>query len=795
MNYKGQHGDREVRGEEGGEKQPGRSKKSRSKKSGSSNPRSAGDGSKAAKGRRRSESSSTKGAGSAGKAGPAKAASKTSKTARDGKTFEKRTALRGKKKKVGRKAAAPRKAAAREADSAPLVRPDTSIEGRRRVVIEKIWPCIDGGVHPIKRVCGERVTVEAAVYADGHELLAGRLRHRRRGEETWNEVPLELMANDRWSASFQALEVGWYEYTLCAWVDRFSTWRQDLKKRADAGQDLDVELRIGAPFVREAADGAEPLSPEDARLLHQTADLLEGAGASEDEKGVQKRLAKALDPALPSLMSRYAPRRFATEHGRILEVFVDRERARYSTWYELFPRSTSPEPGRHGTFRDVEARLPHIAEMGFDVLYLPPIHPIGRRFRKGKNNSVTAEPGDPGSPWAIGGPEGGHKSIHPKLGSLDDFRGLVAATRGHGMEIALDIAFQCSPDHPYVRDHPDWFLKRPDGTIQYAENPPKKYQDIYPFNFDCDDWRSLWTELCGIFLYWIEQGVKIFRVDNPHTKPFKFWSWCIDEIRRRHPEVILLSEAFTRPHPMYKLAKVGFDQSYTYFAWKNTKHDLTQWWTETVLEEPREYYRPNLWPNTPDILNAYLQHGGRPAFMSRLILAATMGASYGVYGPAFELIEHTPREPGSEEYMDSEKYEIRHWDLERHGSIRHLITLINRIRRQHPSLQTNESFAFHDTDNDQLISYSKRDRDRNDVILTVVNLDPYHIQSGWIDLNLDELGMPHDAPFQAHDLVTGARYLWHGPRAFVSLDPHAVPAHILLLRRHVRTERDFDYFV
>ncbi|MFW5878311.1 MAG: alpha-amylase family glycosyl hydrolase, partial [Myxococcota bacterium] len=487
-------------------------------------------------------------------------------------------------------------------------------------------------------------------------------------------------------------------------------------------------------------------------------------------------------------------RSHAVDYDKNLRVLVEREKARCSAWYEMFPRSASPEPGRHGTFRDVEARLPYVAEMGFDILYLPPIHPVGRTFRKGKNNAVVAEPGDVGSPWAIGGPEGGHKSINPELGTFEDFRHLLLAAKEKGIEVALDIAFQCSPDHPYVKEHPEWFLRRPDGTIQYAENPPKKYQDIYPFHFDCEDWRGLWRELCSIFLFWAEQGVRVFRVDNPHTKPFAFWEWCIGEVRRRYPEAIFLSEAFTRPHPMYQLAKVGFTQSYTYFAWKNSKQELMQWWSETVLEEPREYYRPNLWPNTPDILNAYLQHGGRPAFIGRLVLAATMGASYGIYGPAFELVEHVPREQGSEEYIDSEKYQLRHWDLDKPGSLRHLIARVNGIRREHPALHSNHHFTFHSTDNDQIICYSKRTRAGDDVIVSVVNLDPYHVQSGWVDLDLGALGVSPEHPFQAHDLLTGARYLWHGSRNFVSLDPHVVPAHVLHLRRHMRTEHDFDYF-
>jgi starch synthase (maltosyl-transferring) len=658
-------------------------------------------------------------------------------------------------------------------------------EGRRRAIVEGLWPEIDGGRHAIKRVVGETVEVEAGIFADGHEEVAARLLHRRVEETEWQEAPLTLGPRDTWHGSFTVHEPGFHEYTVVAWIDRFGTWRHDLEKRAAAGQALDVELKIGAELVSEFAKNAKG---EDAARLKRAAGVLGGRTAE------SRRLATALDPALAASMARHDPRRFATEYPRALQVFVDRERARFSAWYELFPRSAAEQPGRHGTFADVEKRLPYIAEMGFDIVYLPPIHPIGRTFRKGRNNSVTAEPDEPGSPWAIGGAEGGHKSIHPELGTLEDFHGLVAAARDHGMEIALDIALQCAPDHPYVREHPEWFRARPDGTIQYAENPPKKYQDIYPFDFECADWRGLWRELCSIFLYWAEQGVKVFRVDNPHTKPFAFWAWCIAEVRRAHPDVIFLSEAFTRPRPMYALAKLGFTQSYTYFAWKNTKAEIVKWWTETVLEAPREYYRPNLWPNTPDILNAYLVHGGRPAFVTRAVLAATLGASWGMYGPAFELVQNIPREEGSEEYLDSEKYEIRNWDLERPDSLRHLIARLNRIRRAHPALQTNAGFAFHATDNDQLLCYGKRTEGGEDVILTVVNLDPHHAQSGWVDLDLEALGIDEHRPFQAHDLLTGAHFLWYGRRNFVSLDPHGAGAHVLHLRRHVRTEQDFDYF-
>jgi starch synthase (maltosyl-transferring) len=450
-----------------------------------------------------------------------------------------------------------------------------------------------------------------------------------------------------------------------------------------------------------------------------------------------------------------------------MPLIADRERARFSAWYELFPRSTATTPGKHGTFRDVEARLPYVAEMGFDVLYLPPIHPIGREKRKGKNNTLVPTPEDVGSPWAIGAAEGGHKAIHPDLGTIEDFRHLVARARSLGMEIALDIAYQCAPDHPYVKAHPQWFRWRPDGTVQYAENPPKKYQDIYPFNFESADWQGLWHELKGVIEFWIGEGVKIFRVDNPHTKAFGFWEWTIGELKRAHPDLIFLSEAFTRPKVMHRLAKVGFTQSYTYFAWRNTRQELTDYFTELTQGPGREYFRPNVWPNTPDILTEALQYGGRAAFVSRVVLAATLAASYGIYGPAYELMENAPREPGSEEYFDSEKYQLRHWDLERPDSLHALIGLLNRIRRENPALQSDGSLRFFPTDNEQIICYAKIDEEGENAVVTIVSLDPYNPHSGWIELDLGALG----------------------------IDPARVSAHVLRVRRRVRREQDFDYFM
>jgi starch synthase (maltosyl-transferring) len=665
--------------------------------------------------------------------------------------------------------------------------------GRRRVVIEGVEPEIDGGRFPIKRVVGETVAVEADAFTDGHDAITCRLLWRPESQPKWQEAEMEPLPNDLWRAEFTVTEPGRWLYAVLAWVDPFKTWRRDLRKRVDAGQDVSLDLRVGAALVREASERARlGRRRADARVLAGLADDLEGPNGAGDP---EERLRLALEDELAQLMDRHADRGFATAYpsppGQ-LGVVVDRAKARFSTWYEMFPRSCGPE-GRHGTFRDCEARLRDIAEMGFDVLYLPPIHPIGNAFRKGKNNALVAAPGDVGSPWAIGAEEGGHKAVHPQLGTLADFRRFLKRARGHGIEIALDIAYQTSPDHPYVREHPDWFRTRPDGTIQYAENPPKKYQDIYPFHFETPAWRELWQELKSVVDFWAGEGVRIFRVDNPHTKPFAFWEWMIGEVKREHPDALFLAEAFTRPKIMYRLAKLGFTQSYNYFPWRNRGWELVEYFTELNQTAVKEFFRPNLWPNTPDILTEALQIGGRPMFLQRLILAATLGASYGIYGPAFELMEHLPRERGSEEYLDSEKYQLRTWDLSRPDSLREMIALINRIRRENPALQSDHSLRFHKTDNPQVLCYSKTAADS--LVLVAVNLDCNYTQAAWIEIDPAALGLAPDQQFQVHDLLTGARFLWQGTRNFVQLDPHQVPAHILRVRRRVRSERDFDYFL
>jgi starch synthase (maltosyl-transferring) len=659
-------------------------------------------------------------------------------------------------------------------------------DGRRRVVIEQVQPEIDAGRFPIKRVMGESVVVEADLFADGHDVISGVVRYRHDDDTDWQEIGLAYVDNDRWRASFPVAAMGRYRYQLAGWIDHFATWQRDMRKRTAAGQDVTVDLLIGRELIKQAAARAQGQDAE--RIAALASALLSYRPTSNSQ------LDLVLDKDVTELMSRCADRRWATTYDHELAVIVDREKARFSTWYEMFPRSCA-EPGRHATFKDCESLLPDIAGMGFDVLYLPPIHPIGQTFRKGKNNDPDGGPSAVGSPWAIGASDGGHQAIHNELGTIDDFRRLLAAAKARGLEIALDLAFQCSPDHPYVKQHPEWFTTRPDGTIQYAENPPKKYQDIYPLNFESAEYRALWNELKAVVMHWIEQGVRIFRVDNPHTKPFPFWYWLIPELKRQYPDVLFLAEAFTRPKVMYYLAKLGFTQSYTYFAWRTTKAELTAYCTELTKTGVREYFRPNFWPNTPDILTEQLQHGGRPMFMSRLTLAATLGANYGLYGPAFELMEHRPQQPGSEEYLDSEKYEIRIWDRARPDSLKEFIGLVNRVRRQNPALQNDWSLQFHDVDNEYLIAYSKQSLDGDNLVLVVVNLSPHHTHSGWVVLDLDGLGLPADRPFHVQDLLTNAYYIWQGPRNYVEINPHTVPAHIFAVRRSTRREQDFDYFM
>ena len=690
------------------------------------------------------------------------------------------------------------------------------LQDRGRVIVERVWPEIDGGRFPIKRSVGEQVTVGADIFADGHDLLAGVVKYRPcrscRGESShpplqWREIPLTPRDNDRWEATFIVTELGEYEYTIEAWIDRFGTWLKGLVAKADAGQDVANELLEGAEIVQQAAGrlkaaptygnveaaygnveagfsrpGAygnveagfsRPGATDEGLRLLEIADMLRGASPQ------VARVWAAKDPSLRALMDARPDRRASTTYERTLICRVDSVRARFGAWYEMFPRSVTTDPSRSGTFREAESRLGGIAAMGFDVVYLPPVHPIGETHRKGRNNSLNAEPGDPGSPWAIGSAAGGHTAIEPGLGTIDDFDRFVRLANRLGLEVALDVAFQASPDHPWVREHPGWFRHRPDGSIKYAENPPKKYQDIYPIDFESAEWEPLWNALKDVFLFWIGHGVRIFRVDNPHTKSFRFWEWVIAEIRRDYPDAIFLAEAFTRPKVMRYLAKAGFNQSYTYFTWRNSAHELRDYLDELTKTELQEYMRPNFFANTPDILHEYLQTGGRPAFEVRLVLAATLAASYGIYS-GFELCENLPVKKGSEEYLDSEKYQIKPRDWHQADSLRELIARVNAIRREQPALQQNATLSFYQTDNPHFLWFGKWHPAGR--VLVIANTDPHWTQQGWVQVPIWEMGIGARDRYVVEDLLDGARYTWRGEWNFVKLDPTERVAHIFVIR-------------
>ncbi len=658
-------------------------------------------------------------------------------------------------------------------------------DGRRRVIIETISPEIDSGAYPIKRAVGERVTVEADVFADGHDVVSATLLYKHPDDKNWHPIPMQFVDNDRWRGHFTVSKIGRYLYTIEGWVDHFKSWQRDIEKKFAVRQDIAVDLLIGVNLIEEAAERA---TGKDAKTLKSYADKIR------NESDQTLAVGFAMEKELANLMDIYVNKDFANRYERELPVLAERSLAAFSAWYELFPRSTSQTPGKHGTFADVERLLPEIVAMGFDIVYFPPIHPIGITARKGKNNAVTAQPGEPGSPWAIGAKEGGHKAIHSELGTVKDFKHLIAKAREYNIEIALDLAYQCSPEHPYVKEHPEWFKWRPDGTVQYAENPPKKYQDVLPINFETDNWKELWEELKSVVFYWIDLGVTVFRVDNPHTKPMAFWDWMIGEIKAEHPDIIFLSEAFTRPKVMYRLAKVGFTQSYTYFTWRNTKQEFIEYMTELTQSQVRDYFRPNFWPNTPDILADHLQYGGRNAFVIRLILAATLSSNYGIYGPAFELCVNQAV-PGREEYFNSEKYEIKDWDRDHPDNIKTLIQRINRIRRAHPAFQQTNNIRFVNIHNDNILAFLKRDETSDSTALVVVNLDVHSSQSGMVDLPLHELGLNEHDPFLAHDLLSNERYIWQGWSNYVELRHETYPAHILNIHHRLHREQDFDYFM
>ncbi len=651
-------------------------------------------------------------------------------------------------------------------ERAPAAQPTARVP---RVSIEAVYPEVDCGRYPVKRELGDRLELWADIVAEGHGVLQAAVRYARPGEKAWLEAPLARFDNDRWHGSFELMTIGRWRYTVEAWHDRFGSWAADLVKKRDAGQDLALEIAEGrqlvaAAYARAGRAQRAPLKRLIAALDADPAHLLAGL----------------LDPALRRLMAALPERGAVVRYDRELEVVVDRVEARFAAWYEMVPRSQGRQPGRGGSLADCERRLPAIRDMGFDVIYLTPIHPIGRTNRKGRNNATTGEPGDPGSFYAIGGAEGGHTAIHPELGTLEDFRRFVAAAGAVGIEIALDFAIQCSPDHPWIREHPEWFTFRPDGTIKFAENPPKRYEDIVNVDFDSPHAGALWEALRAVVLFWIEQGVKIFRVDNPHTKPLSFWGWLIETVQARHPEVIFLAEAFTRPKVMRALAKAGFTQSYTYFTWRNSKPELTDYLVELTQDWPREYLRPNLFPSTPDILPPILQTGGRPAFMTRFTLAATLSSVYGIYN-GFELCEAGAL-PGREEYANSEKYEYKVWDWERPGNIKDFITRVNRIRRENPALHHAKNLRFYGASNDHVLFYGKISPDRRNAVFVAVNLDPHHAQEAHIELPLDALGIPPYRPFQLDDLLLGHSWSWTGPHQHLRLDPVSNPVAIFRVR-------------
>jgi starch synthase (maltosyl-transferring) len=648
-----------------------------------------------------------------------------------------------------------------------------TIANAPQLVIENVSPQLDGGRYPIKRVIGSVIEVSADIFKDGHDLIAARILYRRPGEATSRVAPFNYRFDpDRWHGTFKADQIGLWQYDVEAWPDRFGTWRSDLGKRLNAGQDVRPELLEGANLLARLA---MKLSGPWQRVVSNAAQRLANTSLSLDE-----RLKVAFAEDVFELVR--APL-FADEASRLerpLELYVDRAEACFSAWYELFPRSQGKAPNKHGTFADTTRRLPEIAALGFDVIYLPPIHPIGITHRKGRNNSPTCIPGDVGSPWAIGAQEGGHTVVHPALGTMADFDVLVASARDFGLEIALDFALQCSPDHPWVREHPEWFFIRPDGSIRYAENPPKKYEDIYPINFWCKDRQGLWAACRDAVLFWIARGVKIFRVDNPHTKPLSFWEWLIRDVQASHPETIFLSESFTRPKRMKSLGKLGFTQSYTYFTWKNTDRELKEYLTELTKTEMVDYFRPNFFANTPDILHEFLQTGGRPAFRLRLLLAATLSPTYGIYS-GYELCENRPVHHGSEEYLDSEKYEIRVRDWNAPGNIKQDISRLNRIRREQPALHELTNLSFLNTDFSAILAY-KKSAPGNDLIV-VVNLDPHAMHETMIEVPIAELGIAPNESYEMSDLLTGSRYTWRGARNYVRLDPNERVGHVFKASR------------
>jgi len=636
-------------------------------------------------------------------------------------------------------------------------------ELRYRAVIEDVKPAINGGEFAIKKVIGETVKLTADVFGDGHDIVNAHLVYKHDSQKTWKKVPMTALVNDLWEVEFEVKKIGFYTYKLEAWVDYALNWQHEIKRKIQDDQHVSSELHDGVKYLDAIKAKKHQKFLADAKKLF------------ENKRSYKKAIEVAQSDELKRIFEEYPYQTFVTA-SRDFRVKVDRERAGFSTWYEFFPRSAGESVHKHGTFKDCIKRLPHVAQMGFDVLYFPPIHPIGEKNRKGKNNATEAEKGDVGSPWAIGSKLGGHKDIHPELGTMKDFKELVKSAKDLGIEIALDFALQCAPDHPYVKDNPQWFKWRPDGTVQYAENPPKKYQDIIPINFECEDWENLWNELQSIVFHWVDTGVRIFRVDNPHTKPYRFWRWLIANVHEKYPEVIFLSEAFTRPKVMNRLAKVGFTHSYTYFTWRNNKYELEEYMDQLVNEESRHYFRPNFWPNTPDILPNELQQPNEAAFIQRFFLAATLSGNYGMYGPAYENM-HFQAVPGKEEYWDSEKYEVKNHVWDTRGKLKQVIKMVNEARKAHPALQDTFNYQKCAVDNDRIMAYYKGDKAANDHFLCVVNMDTYYTQAGWVQVPITDLGIADGEAYVVQDLITEVSYTWRGEFNFVELNPHGLPFH------------------
>ncbi|GAA4469640.1 alpha-1,4-glucan--maltose-1-phosphate maltosyltransferase [Nemorincola caseinilytica] len=640
--------------------------------------------------------------------------------------------------------------------------------GKRRVVIDDVRPSVNRGRYAAKATVGHPVTISASIFADGHDEIYAEALLKHSTDKQWKTVQLELVNNDHWTATFVPDKLGRYQLQVQAWIDHFASWQKALKKKHGASQDITVEIQAG---IMQVSQYMATIAGKEKNILQQWTTRMQAAATADEQAAI------AAETEAAGIMCRHREKdSITTTAPTVHEIEVDVQRAQFSTWYELFPRSAASAEGMHGTFKDVKKLLPRISEMGFDVLYLPPIHPIGEEKRKGRNNAAVAAIGDPGSPWAIGNSTGGHKAIHPQLGTLRDLKELITSAKKHGIELAMDIAFQCAPDHPYVAQHPEWFKWRPDGTVQHAENPPKKYEDILPLNFESVAWESLWQELRSIFLYWIEQGVSIFRVDNPHTKALPFWEWAIREIKTQHPQVIFLAEAFTRPRIMEHLAKIGFSQSYTYFTWRHTKQDIEEYMTELTKTPLQYYFRPNFWPNTPDILTPELARSGEAGHIIRAILAATLSSSWGMYGPVYEFGLNEMAH-GKDEYADSEKYEIKHWEWGRYTRTKEVVSYLNRIRRENAALQQTNAIEFLPTDNEQVIAYLKWAEGSK--LIVVVNLDPFHTQSAMVNVSAEKMGKDMPGTFKVYDMLSGDRYEWQMGNNYISLSPWDMPAHIL----------------